>query len=395
MIVIGDYIIDEYLIGTCRRLSPEAPVPVVENIIKKQFPGGAANVVANLKVLGENPFFIYNKDQITIKTRVVADNHIICRLDEEQYTLYSVPLDFDLSQHSYAVLSDYNKGVLSYAKDIVKRLSDSGIKVLVDPKKSFSQYEGAWLIKANRLEFEKETNQNFSIYDALSSCTELCDKYSFSYIVITLGGEGCYVYDHKEKEHLHIPSDKRNVLDVTGAGDVFLAALAHFVQKCSVFKAAEYANKLASISVSHLGTYTLKESDIATVKPRIVFTNGCFDILHRGHVDLLKKSKKLGEKLIVGLNSDKSVKKLKGNTRPINNQEDRKALLESIDCVDDVIIFDEDTPYELIKKIKPDIITKGGDYEVSTVVGNDLAKVVIIPIIEGYSSTEIINAIKR
>jgi D-beta-D-heptose 7-phosphate kinase/D-beta-D-heptose 1-phosphate adenosyltransferase len=157
----------------------------------------------------------------------------------------------------------------------------------------------------------------------------------------------------------------------------------------SLYDACVKATRLASISVTKFGTYVLTEEDIKQTKT--VFTNGCFDIIHRGHVDYLKKSRALGSKLIVGLNSDLSVKSNKGVFKPVNAQEDRKAILESLDCVDEVIIFDEPTPFELIKSIRPDIITKGGDYTMNDVIGKELAEVVIIPFLDGYSTTKILE----
>lgn len=392
MIIIGDNIIDEYWIGSSTRISPEAPVPVVNDIVKYSFPGGAGNVLANMMAFGENPVFICNPEQKTTKIRIVSNNHILCRLDYESYVPFSIPKINNLNDHNYAILSDYNKGVISYPKEIIQRLVSNNIKVLVDPKKSFYNYVGAWLIKANKDEFEQEAGKG-NIYD---SCVELCKKYGFKYLVVTLGSDGCYVYDHDKRKGLHIESEKRTVLDVTGAGDVFMASLGYYIQKgFSVCKSAKYANKLAGISVSHLGTYVITKSDIASVESKTVFTNGCFDVIHRGHIELLKKSKQLGKKLVVGLNSDESVRRLKGDKRPINNQENRKIVLESMDCVDEVIIFDEDTPYQLIQRLSPDIITKGGDYKPSEVVGNDLAEVVIIPYEHGYSSTGVIDEIKR
>jgi D-beta-D-heptose 7-phosphate kinase/D-beta-D-heptose 1-phosphate adenosyltransferase len=151
--------------------------------------------------------------------------------------------------------------------------------------------------------------------------------------------------------------------------------------------------RLASKSVTKFGTYIITTEDLRSIEPRVVFTNGCFDILHKGHIDYLIKSKQLGDKLIVGLNSDASVSRLKGSDRPINKQEDRKYVLENLGCVDQVIIFEEDTPYELIKKIKPNIITKGGDYQYSNVVGNDLAEVILVPFVDGYSTTGILEKI--
>jgi D-beta-D-heptose 7-phosphate kinase/D-beta-D-heptose 1-phosphate adenosyltransferase len=400
MIVIGDKITDKYIIGTSLRLSPEAPVPVIKPLKEQVFDGGAGNVVANLRALGHGRvLFIHNKNQETKKTRIVCDNHIVCRLDEEEYIPYRVELDsYIINETCPVIISDYNKGVIDDPISIMNQIRNRDLKVFVDPKRSFKYFRDAFLIKANKKEFEEEIETHFEYHTAGVHCQKLCKEYRIRYIVVTLGAEGCFVYDHANLTGHRIHSDKRTVVDVTGAGDVFMAALAHYYHKgYSVLESAEKANKLAGISVSRFGTYILRKEDVATVedKQTVVFTNGCFDVLHRGHFELLEKSKSLGHKLVVGLNSDASIRRLKGINRPFFSQENRKIALEAISYVDEVIIFDEDTPYELIKRVKPDIITKGGDYTPDKVVGNDMAKVVIIPQISGYSSTGVINALTR
>lgn len=393
ILVIGDYIVDKYIIGTCERLSPEAPVPVVTQFETTSKPGGAANVVENLQALGSKVYFECNHSQYTVKTRIVADNHIICRLDDEKYTPYKLNFSsLKLDDVKYAVLSDYNKGVLHDSQNIIDYLNSQNIKCLVDPKKSFFHYKNAWLIKANKKEFEREIGQPYDKNFVAKECKYLCKKYNIQNIIITLGPEGMFIYNAETGFSNTIYSREQKVIDVTGAGDVVIATLAHFLDKGeNLNKAASIANRLAGISVSKFGTYTVSPSDFVDYDEKVVFTNGCFDILHIGHIELLKKSKQLGTKLIVGVNSDDSVKKLKGKDRPINNQNDRATMLLSLPFVDEVYIFDEDTPYELIKIIQPDIITKGGDYVRETVVGNDLADVVIIPLVEGYSTTKILE----
>jgi D-beta-D-heptose 7-phosphate kinase/D-beta-D-heptose 1-phosphate adenosyltransferase len=212
--------------------------------------------------------------------------------------------------------------------------------------------------------------------------------YNIGTLVITRASKGPIIIT--ENDVYQLEGINKEVADVTGAGDVFIAAMTYYLAKGEhIQEACDKANKLASLSVGHFGTYTLTEDDIRTIEKKVVFTNGCFDIIHRGHIDYLQKSKKLGSKLIVGLNSDESVARLKGTVRPHNKQEDRKKVLEALNCVDEVIIFNGDTPYELIKDLKPDIITKGGDYKtIEEVVGNDLAEVIIIPFTEGYSTTK-------
>lgn len=397
MIVIGDYIIDKYIMGTATRLSPEAPVPVIIPSLEETRPGGAANVVENLIALGHDPLFIYNDEDKAKKTRIFADGHLICRLDEERYMPYRFNVNgFQIPSNTrFAIISDYNKGVVHDPIDIIKQLKKLNINALVDPKKPFKYYNGAYLIKANKKEFEAEICEPFSEIDVDLHCERLCDINKFSFIIVTLGADGCYVYSSFERRGHKIDAEKRTVIDVTGAGDVFMAALAHYLSSHFVLGAARLANNLAGISVGHMGTYVLTPKDIGTEKKKVVFTNGCFDILHPGHIHLLKESKKLGDKLIVGLNTDYSVKMNKGATRPILSQDQRKKMLETLEIADEVIIFDEGTPINLIRQIRPDIITKGGDYKVQDVVGHDVAEVVIIPTVENYSTTGVINEINR
>lgn len=400
MIVIGDRILDRYMMGTSDRLSPEAPVPVIIPDTDRVFEGGAANVMANIKAFGSDPhIFIYNENQTTVKTRVMTNGHIICRIDEEKYTPFRPNVDtYNFNEQKTAIISDYNKGVVDDPEYIIRELTRRDIDIFVDPKQPFKRYAGAYAIKANKKEFESEVMAKYEDHTAGFFCEELCVRYNICHIIITLGADGCYVYDNLCHKGRRIYSEKKTVIDVTGAGDVFMAALAHYhEQSYHIFEAAELANKLAGISVSHAGTYVLTKEDIASVslKQLVVFTNGCFDVLHRGHIELLAKSKALGHKLIVGLNSDASIRRLKGNSRPYNNQENRKIALQAISYVDEVIIFDEDTPYNLIKRIKPDVITKGGDYRADQVVGNDISNVVIIPSVDGCSSTSLIEKMKR
>jgi D-beta-D-heptose 7-phosphate kinase/D-beta-D-heptose 1-phosphate adenosyltransferase len=288
----------------------------------------------------------------------------------------------------YAILSDYNKGFLEESKAIIEALRKQKIIVVVDPKKHISYYENAHIVKFNEKEFRQ-----LSGVSSLEQCNEIHEDYNIHTIIVTMGGKGVFVSDRVSGAFL-VETEKYQVSDVTGAGDVFIAALTHFLNKDSTLvDAVKKANVLASSTVTKFGTTVLTEEDIK--KTTIVFTNGCFDILHKGHVEYLKKSKELGARLIVGLNSDESVKKLKGKDRPINNEQDRKAVLEALDCVDEVYVFNEDTPYELIKSIRPDIITKGGDYTEDEVVGNDLAKVVIVPLVEGYSTTKVVKKTRK
>lgn len=381
--VIGDAIIDEYVYGDYKRISPEAPIPVFLEKNREKRSGGVLNVVNNLRALGADYYEDYSIN--SHKTRFVVDNRIVFRSDKEEYipSLFTSNGAFEVD---WLVMSDYNKGYLHESQRYVDYFREIGSRIIVDPKKHLSNYMNANIVKLNKKEFTDYTD----FYD-LSDCDKVRKKYNIESLVVTLGSNGVYI--DSDEYCGYIRSKQHQVSDVTGAGDVFLASMSHFLDKGHTLKAAcERANILAGISVTHMGTYVLTEEDIS--QTNVIFTNGCFDIIHKGHIDYLQKSKKLGGKLIVGLNSDASVRALKGSTRPINNQDNRKAVLESIDCVDEVIIFDEDTPYDLIKQVKPDIITKGSDYTPEQVVGNDLAKVVIIPLLHGCSTTKILERLK-
>lgn len=378
--LIGDYIEDVYIYGKCERISPESPIPIFEQQRVEYRDGGAGNVKKNMEALGAT-VTCYTSFHST-KTRYVVDNHIVFRCDQEDYVASRKTKFYFEDDIEWVVISDYNKGYIHNAPEIIKDLKSKGKKVIVDPKKSLTAYAGADIIKMNESEYLK--------YSHVRDYEELRQTLNVQILIITRGRKGVLVID--KYDTFEITPENHEVSDVTGAGDVFIAALAYYLASNQDLKIAVIkATKFASISVTKFGTYTLTKEDIAKVSPKIIFTNGCFDILHRGHVEYLRKSKELGDKLIVGLNSDASVRKLKGKDRPINNQEDRKMVLENLGFVDEVIIFDEETPYELIKKIKPDIITKGGDYTVETTVGNDLAKVIIIPKVKDYSTTKVLE----
>jgi D-beta-D-heptose 7-phosphate kinase/D-beta-D-heptose 1-phosphate adenosyltransferase len=377
--VIGDFITDIYVFGEVSKISPESPIPIFNKLVQQTRSGGAGNVASNLKSLGSD-VVTYGSHNST-KYRYVTNNHILFRMDEESYVPNNFKPDYNLKDVKYVILSDYNKGFLHKSQEVIDYCKSKDCIVIVDPKKSIENYKNADIVKLN----EKELKQYCVGY---TSNDEILYKNNIGSMIVTTGQQGAYIIS--PGRITNIEADQHQVSDVTGAGDIFIAVLTHFLSKGNdIEQAAKKAVKLASISVTKFGTYVLQPEDIK--KAYTIFTNGCFDILHKGHVEYLKQSKQLGDKLIVGLNSDASVKKLKGNDRPINNQQDRKAVLESLDCVDEVIIFDQDTPYDLIKQIQPDIITKGGDYNFDTVVGNDLAQVIIIPLIEGYSTSKILE----
>ena len=376
VLVIGDIIIDKYIYGTSTRLSPEAPVPVVTQERVVETVGGAGLVYENLKSLGVDVSLYEPNQPSSVKTRVMCDGHYVTRIDNDHIADGAEVLDdilkINFSKYEYVILSDYNKGVLDESIKIIKHINNFFCKVIVDPKSHAENYEGAWLVKPN----EKEFQEYFLNWQGN--------------IVTTRAGES--VIAKIDNEVYEVDVDTVEVSDVTGAGDCFLAAFVYALTKDYDYKKAiELAVKGSRKSVQHTGTYTLAVSDL---EDRVVFTNGVFDILHKGHFELLAEARSLGEKLIVGINSDASVKRLKGETRPVNNQTKRISQLEILPWVDQVVVFHEDTPYDLIKEIKPHVIVKGGDYTVDEVVGHDLADVHLVQTVEGYSTTQIIEASK-
>ena len=374
VLVLGDIIIDKYIYGSSNRLSPEAPVPVVTYLNEKETKGGAGLVYENLKSLDVNVDMFETGQPHSIKTRIICDGHYVTRIDDDKdadsNAVLANVLRSDFSQWDYVILSDYDKGVLDNAKQIIAHINSHGPKVIVDPKRYAHDYEGAWLVKPNNSEYTKfefnEWQGNIITTDAGRSVNATIDNIEYT-----------------------IPVEPVEVSDVTGAGDCFLAAFVYALTNgYDHKKAVELAVKGSTESVKHVGTYILTEKDL---QKRVIFTNGCFDVLHKGHLTLLKEARSLGDKLIVGLNSDASVKRLKGNNRPINDQQTRLEQLGLIPYVDQVIVFDQDTPYKLIKQLTPDMIVKGGDYTVEEIVGHDLAPVHIVPTVQGHSTTKILN----
>lgn len=374
VLVIGDIILDKYIYGTSTRISPEAPVPVVTYTDEKTTMGGAALVFENLTSLGVNAELYDTLEDHSVKTRIICDGHYITRIDEDKDANSNAVLErvkqSDFSAYDIVVLSDYDKGTLDNAKKIIKHINKFNCKVIVDPKRFAHDYEGAWLVKPNNSEYTK-----FEF-----------DDWKGNIITTDAGHSVSATIDNKEYT---VPVETVEVSDVTGAGDCFIAAFVYGLTKGYTHKKClEVAVKGSTESVKHAGTYILKQDDVEDI---VVFTNGVFDILHIGHLKLLRHAKTLGNRLIVGINSDSSVKRLKGDLRPINVEATRKESLLELGFVDDVIVFEEDTPLQAITKLEPDIIVKGGDYTFDTVVGNHLAKVVIFPTVEGHSTTRMIN----
>lgn len=380
--LIGDHINDIYIYGKMNRFSPESPIPIFDITHDEIRPGGASNVNNNLQALGNYCLYYFDGENFSVKKRYVCDNHIMFRCDEDKTSTVD-PMSIEFPEDClYVILSDYNKGVLQNSQKLIHRLKKENKIVVVDPKRALVNYEGADIVKLNEEEYHR-----YSMIDA-DTPDEVRKFYNIGTLVITRGKRGPLIVN--DEGTFSIDGIDKEIADVTGAGDVFIAAMTHYLARGKTIQnACKLANQLAAISVTHFGTYVITPEDIKSVEKKVIFTNGCFDILHSGHIEYLRQSKALGDKLIVGLNSDASVKRLKGDSRPFNKQDDRKKMLEALEFVDEVIIFDEDKPYELIKKVQPDVITKGGDYaHRERISGDDLAEVVILPFVEGYSTTK-------
>ncbi|PNV82220.1 MAG: bifunctional heptose 7-phosphate kinase/heptose 1-phosphate adenyltransferase [Sulfurimonas sp.] len=462
ILVIGDLMIDHYLWGSCERISPEAPVQVVDIAKETTVLGGAGNVINNLKVLGAkvsvgsvigdddngielvdmlkkigvdtNNIITLQGRKTSKKSRVIASSQQVLRYDKESKEDISKTASDEIinslketvSDYDAVVLSDYGKGVLSQdlCQGIIKLCNKESVKVLVDPKGSdYSKYRGAYLLTPNKKDAITATSIDIkdkeSLKKALLKLKQECD---LAISLITLSEDGIATYDNEMKI---FPTVAKEVYDVTGAGDTVIASIAFALSAGkSIDEAAAFANLAAGVVVGKIGsaTVTLDEieeyeaslhkstsdahiksfEDINAIVERyrkngkkIVFTNGCFDILHVGHVKYLQEAKSFGDVLIVGLNSDASVKRLKGESRPINIAQDRAYLLAALEAVDFVVPFEDDTPYELIKMIKPDTLVKGGDYEGKDVVGTEFARELkLVDFVDGKSTTMTIKKIQ-
>ena len=438
--VIGDVMIDWYLHGESSRISPEAPVPVVNFKESKFQLGGAANVANNLKHLEIEPFLIgaVGKDhfgsllkehlkvekikfnllseksfQTICKQRLMSSNQQLARIDYEQYfhasKLSNILNTFtkNIAKTDLIIVSDYGKGTVSNARKLIQSARKLKKKILIDPKgKDFTKYKGANLITPNKSEFENIMGKVGSKKDLENKAKKMLEHLDLESLIVTLGSEGMYVLTKSNKKIIgnFINAYPQEVFDVSGAGDTTISALGAALSEANdIFSAAEFANLAASISVSKLGTSTVSKDEVTNLETSksnreqvIVFTNGCFDIIHSGHLDLLKEAKSYGDKLIVGLNSDKSASKLKGPERPIIGQSERKKILSALKFVDEVIIFNEENPLKLIKKLKPSILVKGEDYAKEQVVGGAFVEsyggeIKLVKLTKGKSSSKIIN----
>lgn len=455
ILVVGDVMIDRYIFGHTSRISPEAPVPVVAAGHEDTRPGGAANVAANIGALGVacdlltitgsdpaqkelerlvapygvNCIFITDAGQVTTqKTRIVSGAQQIARIDYDGSVSRNARqalrdcLSRIISGYAAVVFSDYNKGVLNDLPDMLAEARAAKVPSFVDPKVANpDHYRGAFLLKPNALEFEALFGATPE--DRLVDSARLAlQRLELQHILVTRGPKGILLVSANGEVADH-PTEALEVFDVSGAGDTVMAALvAGYASGLSMHAAIDQANVAASVAVARTGTHVVTRAELdeqiqvrrstmpkALLLPallkrlerlrakgaKIVFTNGCFDILHAGHVRMLAEAKRQGDVLIVGLNSDASVSRLKGPSRPVNGAADRAEVLNGLASVDFVVEFSDDTPLSLIEAIRPDVLIKGGDYDTDTIVGADIVRtgggrVATVPFVEGRSTTSII-----
>ena len=452
--VVGDVMVDEFVFGDVSRVSPEAPVPVLKVTRTESRIGGAGNVAHNIKALGGEctlvgltapgdrlpsllsgeglNFRLVEAPRYTpiVKQRAVAQNQQLLRVDTEDPNFAG---DYDVSAVANAlrefdiiVVSDYAKGLVTAAlMDEIRALNKC---VLVDPKDiSVELYRDVYLLKPNL----EETRQALGIHATsdhlIQECaTQFRERYGCN-VLITRGARGMSLFEANNPP-VHVPTEAREVYDVTGAGDTVIATIAlALASDYSLSTGMELANAAAGIVVGKMGTSTTDVEELRSAMSRVrgkarsrqdliqivskaredgrsvVFTNGCFDILHVGHARLLREASSLGDLLVLGLNSDASVSRLKGPERPINSEHIRAEMLSCLESVDYVTVFAEDEPSELIAALKPDVHVKGGDYDPedaasmpeAEVVRANGGRVVVIPLLEGHSTTGIISKLRN
>lgn len=463
VLVVGDAILDRYIVGDVERISPEAPVPVLQQRACFSRAGGAGNVACNVASLGgkaklvavvgcdsraatlKGLFDVSAVDfhavadtgrPTTCKTRLLAGSHQLVRFDEENDSPVTDHIETEIlsvatekiSDCAAMVLSDYGKGVLT--PSLLSKLISLGRKyhvpVIVDPKsRNFDVYVGATIITPNRKELTLATGLNCVSAESAEKAMRIAAEQTGAAILLTRSEQGMSLLNGDSI--VNIPTQAIDVFDVSGAGDTVVAAVAMAVGSgFSLGDAANVANIAAGIAVSKVGTATVSLTELEAKFPfhlprsgditstaemvsvrkqwgqlghKVGFTNGCFDLLHPGHVSLLKFARSHCDKLIVGINSDASVRRLKGESRPVQDQNSRREVLLSLRHVDDVVIFDEDTPLEIITALKPDLLVKGADYAQKLVVGASFVlsnggSVELAPITEGQSTTSLVEKAK-
>jgi D-beta-D-heptose 7-phosphate kinase / D-beta-D-heptose 1-phosphate adenosyltransferase len=461
VLIIGDVMLDRYWHGDTSRISPEAPVPVVRVADAEERPGGAGNVALNIAALGGKPVlmglvgidehgrtleqlltssgvecrFTRMAEYPTVtKLRVMSRHQQLIRLDFEEgfegfdHGLFANQVEAALADVDVVVLSDYGKGVLSQARILIEMARALGKPVLVDPKSSdFSKYHGASLITPNLNEFRAAAGAFSDESGLVEQGMKLIEEQALGGLLVTRSEQGMSLL-LADKKPFHQPTRAREVFDVTGAGDTVISVLAAgLAAGLDMQQAVLLSNIAAGIVVGKLGTASVTVPEIRRAlhehddslqgvvsedqlmiavedarahKERIVFTNGCFDILHEGHVAYLEQARRLGDRLIVAVNDDASVQRLKGESRPINPLDRRMAVLAGLAAVDWVVPFSEDTPERVICRVLPDLLVKGGDYRPEQIAGYDCVtraggEVRILDFLEGCSTTDIVERIRK
>ncbi|MFO6424341.1 bifunctional D-glycero-beta-D-manno-heptose-7-phosphate kinase/D-glycero-beta-D-manno-heptose 1-phosphate adenylyltransferase HldE [Motilimonas sp. KMU-193] len=461
VLVVGDVMLDRYWHGPTERVSPEAPVPIVKVKQIEDRPGGAANVALNVAALGGKAKligltgqdeaadilakqlasmhiatdFARQAERPTItKLRVLSRHQQLIRLDFEESFLADdsqALVERVAANMDYApvvVFSDYAKGALTDVAQMIALAKSQGMKILIDPKgNDFEKYRGADLLTPNFGEFEAVAGPCHSEEQIIEKALEMLTKYDLAALLITRSEHGMTLVQ-ADKTTLHLPAKAKEVFDVTGAGDTVVSVLAAALSAgADLATSCTLANAAAGVVVGKLGTSTVSLVElanavhsqqelgfgvvgpaalklaVAAAKSRgetVVMTNGCFDILHAGHVSYLNSARELGHRLIVAVNTDASVRALKGEGRPVNSVERRMAVLAGLGAVDWVVPFSEDTPQQLIADILPDILVKGGDYTVEQIAGGaevlaNGGEVKVLQFEDGCSTTEIIKTIRN
>jgi D-beta-D-heptose 7-phosphate kinase/D-beta-D-heptose 1-phosphate adenosyltransferase len=462
VLVVGDLMLDRYWHGATSRISPEAPVPVVHVNQNEERAGGACNVALNIATLGAqctvmglcgddeaantlesmlenagvNSQFIRMPENATVtKLRVMSRHQQLMRLDFEDgfigQDLSELEKAFaaQIQNHNIVVCSDYGKGCLRNVKRLIELCNEQNTPVLVDPKgNDFEKYTGASLITPNLSEFEEVAGFCESEDDLVEKANALSEQFNIEALLITRSEHGMSLMQ-QGYDPVHIPTQARDVFDVTGAGDTVISTLAAALGAgVTLERAMVLSNLAAGIVVGKSGTASvspgelenaieqnssntehgvLEEAELYSVLDRcrargetIVMTNGCFDILHAGHVTYLEQASELGDRLLVAVNVDETVRRLKGEDRPVNKVEHRMRMLAALRCVDWVVAFSEDEPTRLICEVSPDILVKGGDNVADKIPGGDCVReaggqVMVLVYVDGVSTTKIIDSIKE
>lgn len=468
ILCVGDIMLDRYVYGTVERISPESPIPILRADREVKMLGGAGNVLRNLLALGAHPSIVTvlgddkaaddvlallpacgdttvsvtkaAERRTTVKKRFLAGNQQILRCDWESLEPLPTPSRLHvlavatemMADHAVLLISDYAKGVVNgrMARDLITGAHHANKPVIVDPKgQDYERYRGADVITPNRQELEEAVGRRLSPGEETDAAKELVNLFGFGAVIVTLGKHGMTLAT-SDGSTARMPTNAREVFDVSGAGDTVVATVAAAMAAgASIQQAAELANVAAGIVVGKVGTavayaselvqglhrrdLSRAETKLLALEPacdriatwrrqgmKIGFTNGCFDLLHPGHVSLLAQARAACDRLVVALNSDASVARLKGPGRPLQPEAARATVLASLASVDIVVMFSDDTPIDLIKALRPDVLVKGADYRIDQIVGADFVqqyggRILRAHLEPGHSTSSMIERINK